>query len=133
MRGKAREEWRRGVCETDRKREGGKGEQRRRGRKTSQVCTIFIQTDRGCVCPGLHFPSFLSLSVPLSHPLFLSLSLSHTHSFSLSLSLCLSRQSAVSSSKMKKTLKSYWGGKRKGKQCDKHQTAEQRENRMYRE
>lgn len=33
MRGKAREEWRRGVCETDRKREGGKGEQRRRGKE----------------------------------------------------------------------------------------------------
>lgn len=96
--------------QTEREREG-KGSKGGGGRKTSQVCTIFIQTDRGCVCPGLHFPSLLSLSLFLSLS-SLSLSLS---TVSLSLSLCLSRQSAVSSSRMKKTQESDWGGERKGK------------------
>lgn len=69
--------------QTEREREG-KGSKGGGGRKTSQVCTIFIQTDRGCVCPGLHFPSLLSLS------LFLSLS---SLSFSLS---CFSLSFSVS-------------------------------------
>lgn len=95
-------------CLVDREKEGGK-EKERGGGETSLVCTIFIQTDRGCVCPGLHFPLLLALSQPCS----LSFSL-----LCLAPSLSLSRQSAVYSSR-KETLDSHWRGLKKERDCDK--------------